>query len=82
MCIDANGHECASVANLTQLRHLWLLDTDPLPVLNSLCHRRDALEDLFIGSSEVSVCLIAKPCMYVCLILQCNYSIVNVQFIS
>ena len=82
MCIGANGRECASVANLTQLKYLQLFHTDPLPVLNSLCDRRDALEDLVISTFKVSVCLIAKPHMYVCLILQCNYSIVNVQFIS
>ena len=48
MCLVANGHECASVVNLTQLKRLWLFDTDPLPVLNSLCHRRDVLGELDI----------------------------------
>ena len=57
MCIGANGHECASVANLTQLKYLQLFHTDPLPVLNSLCDRRDALEDLVISTFKVSVCL-------------------------
>ena len=62
MCLVANGHECASVVNLTQLKRLWLFDTDPLPVLNSLCHRRDVLGDLFILSFEDKRDLTEEEC--------------------